>query len=87
MIEPAAVLLGRRFSDESLHMALAENPGRFRDSLGAIAVLVINDLRKPLEKESAVNKDGNSSDPHVWYPRNKTAPSFRHTLRIDERAY
>ena len=60
VIEPAAVLFRWLFSDQPLNMALAENTGCFRDSLGAIAILLVDDLGKPLDKEPAVNKHGDS---------------------------
>ena len=74
VIEPAALLFHRLFSDQPLNMAFAKNASGFRDTLGAIAILLVNDLGKPLEIEPAVDKHGDSPYAHLQHFRETRCP-------------
>jgi hypothetical protein len=64
MIEPAAGACAKGFTDQPLHVPLAENACRICYGGGAITKSIFNQPREPLDEEAAVNENRHTPDSH-----------------------
>jgi len=71
---------------EALHVALTQMARSVSHLLCGGAELRFHQFREPLKEKTAIDQDGDAPRSHRTAPERK-APSFRHTLRMVERAY